>query len=226
MGKESLEREEAVIEQIKADIKEIERRIKERLPDFKMFAMEGSASEEELLYLYRLSKENNSQLVGEIGFNAGYSALAFLYANPNMNVVSFDIGTHPYVQIAKEYIDEKFPGRHTLIEGDSKETVPQYVEENPEVRFDTIFIDGGHHPAIVWADITNMQKLAHKDTDVIMDDLVPWLPWGYGPTFSWSLAQFFGIVKQEELYKDGKKVKIIVPPASRAWARGRYLEVE
>lgn len=228
MGSESLDREEetAFIEQIQADIEEINRRIKLRLPNFNFWKMEGSASIEELTYLYKLSKENNSQTVGEIGFNAGYSALAFLYANPNMKVTSFDIGMHPYVKIAKEYIDEKFPGRHTLIEGDSRETVPAFAQENPDTRFDTIFIDGGHSPKVAWADINNMKALAHKDTDVIMDDLIAWKPWGYGPYSAWFLAKFLGVVEEIELYQDGKKVDRVLPPAKRAWARARYVGLE
>jgi hypothetical protein len=31
----------------------------------------------------------------------------------------------------KEYIDATYPGRHTLIVGDSTVTVPQYKIENP-----------------------------------------------------------------------------------------------
>lgn len=226
MSAEGLNTGEAVfIEQIKDDIEEIQKRIQERLPDFNLRTMEGSASIEELTYLYRLAKENNSEIVGEIGLNAGYSALAFLYANPNTDVVSFDIGTHPYIEIAKEYIDEKFPGRHTLVEGDSKKAVPQYAKENPEIQFDTIFIDGGHETRTAYSDIYNMKQLAHKNTDVVMDDLT-YRPWGIGPRIAWALARLSGLVEQKDLYADGRKVRFVSPKAGRAWARGRYLGLE
>jgi hypothetical protein len=37
-----------------------------------------------------------------------------------------------------------FPGRHELITGDSRETVPAFADEYPTRAFDLIYIDGGH----------------------------------------------------------------------------------
>ena len=60
----------------------------------------------------------------EIGFNAGHSALLFLAITPpETKVVSFDLGEYAYVFAAKRYIDSVFPGRHTLVTGDSTNTI-------------------------------------------------------------------------------------------------------
>ena len=64
--------------------------------------------------------------VMEIGFNAGHSAEVFLKNNEHLSLTSFDLGTHDYVSTAKEYIDSNYPNRHTLILGDSRQTVPTY----------------------------------------------------------------------------------------------------
>ena len=80
------------------------------------------------------------------------------------HVTSFDLGEHPYVTHAKEYIDAYYPGRHSLILGDSTVTVPKCIG-----KYDVIFIDGGHDYEVASADLQNAKKLARKNT-IVMDD--------------------------------------------------------
>ncbi len=103
----------------------------------------------------------------EIGFNAGHSAENFLKANSDVEVVSFDLGEHAYGKAAKEYIDMKYPGRHTVIWGDSTQTIPSYTGKG---EFDVLFIDGGHTHEIALADLRNCHRLARADAVVILDD--------------------------------------------------------
>ncbi len=127
--------------------------------------------------------------VMEIGFNAGHSAEIFLNTNRALTLTSFDLGQHKYVSVAKGYIDAMYPNRHTLILGNSTETVPKYIHANPGKTFDLIFIDGGHDYKISNADLVNCKKLANEDTVVIMDDTVyadEWTQdWTLGPTKTW-----------------------------------------
>jgi len=183
---------------------------------------EGSASSAELLYLYKSAKRPGITSIAEIGFNLGFSAYAFLKSSPRVSVVSFDIGGHSYIPAAKAIIDRKFPGRHTLIYGDSTKTVPEFAKQHPGTAFDLIFIDGGHAYEVARADIQNMKSLAGAKTGVIIDDLTPWLPWGEGPTRAWIEAIQGGVIVQEELYKDGVRVNTIQPPGERSWALGHY----
>ena len=119
----------------------------------------------------------------EIGFNAGHSSDIFLKYNRDSNVTSFDLGEHNYIQKAKEYIDSKYPNRHLLIIGDSRISVPTFTKFNKDVKFDIIFIDGGHDYEIAKADFDNCLKLAHKDTIVILDDTM--FEQINGPGFVW-----------------------------------------
>jgi predicted O-methyltransferase YrrM len=188
-------------------------------------ATEGSSPPEQLLFLARAAQR--ARLVGEIGFNAGFSTYAFL--NANTQVVSFDLAEHTSVKAVKKLMDTRFPGRHTLICGDSRNTVPEFKARNPDLRFDLVFIDGGHDYEVAKADIVNMRPLCTENTVVIMDDLTPWVNWGRGPTRAWTEAIREGIIRQDGLFKDGKPVDVIEPPKIRAlgryiraWATGRY----
>ena len=113
--------------------------------------------------LKNLINNENILNVMEIGFNGGHSAETFLSNNPNIHLVSFDIGRHDYVKIGKEFIDKYYPNRHELIIGDSLITVPKYAADNIK-KFDLIFVDGNHKYNAAKADLINCSKLAHKDT--------------------------------------------------------------
>ncbi|MCZ4551114.1 class I SAM-dependent methyltransferase [Gordonia rubripertincta] len=185
--------------------------------------VEGSANAEQLAFLRAAAAGSEVRQIAEIGFNAGFSSHAFLDANPRALVTSFDLAEHQYVSAAKKHIDDEFPGRHTLIAGDSLETVPRFGDSEPDHRFDLIFIDGGHTYDIARADITNMRRLAHEKTVLVFDDLLPHKPWGEGPIRAWQWAIDSGTVVQTGLYQDGIEVDAVRPDAARGWAVGRYV---
>jgi len=139
--------------------------------------------------LINLTTEPNIRVM-EIGFNGGHSAELFLENNKSLTLTSFDLGIHNYVSVAKEYIDKKYPNRHTLILGDSTETITEYIKNNNETKFDFIFIDGGHDYAIAKSDVEKCVHFAHNDTIVAVDDII-FTPdlicnWNVGPSQIWS----------------------------------------
>jgi predicted O-methyltransferase YrrM len=207
-------------------IQRLKRLIAAAVPEDMHF--EGSASDEELQYLSRLSSASDVHLIAEIGFNAGYSSYAFLSSNSHTSVISFDVGEHPYVPIAKKYIDEFFPHRHELITGDSQITVPRYSTDHPSATFDLIFVDGGHDYDIVRADLRNILSFCHQNTTIVIDDLTPWKPWGVGPTKAWGEFLADSPVTQIDLMCNGTDVKHIPSQGGRhdrVWASARYMVI-
>ncbi|MGV8875749.1 MAG: class I SAM-dependent methyltransferase [Rhodococcus sp. (in: high G+C Gram-positive bacteria)] len=123
---------------------------------------------------------------------------------------------------AKAHIDEHFPGRHTLIHGDSHTTIAAYAKEHPDARFDVIFVDGDHSVEGARADLDDLRALATPDSVVIMDDITPWLWFGENPTQAWQEAVDEGRILHTGYFRDGVPVSEVTPPAARAWAEGRY----
>jgi predicted O-methyltransferase YrrM len=148
----------------------------------------------------------------EIGFNAGHSANTFL-SHSLAHVTSFDLGDRQSVPYAKKFMDLKYPTRHTLIIGDSTQTIPEWTKQSDtmqDLSQDLLFIDGGHTYEIAMADIMNCKALAHKDTIVVIDDVCMTLAdqqeWTLGPTKAWSECMMNGIISMEgsERYAVGR----------------------
>jgi len=107
-----------------------------------------------------------AQSILEIGFNAGHSCLLYLMANSTSKIDLFDIGEHTYTRPCFEYLDSQFPGRMTIVYGDSRKTLKNAKRK----IYNLIHIDGGHEEDVVRSDFENTRVLSDDHTVVISDD--------------------------------------------------------
>lgn len=183
---------------------------------------EGGASLAQVEWLGNLARTAGATRIAEIGFNVGFSSIGFLESSPEVRLVSFELDSRPCVKAAKEFIDERYPGRHELIIGDSRHTLPEYAASGKADFFDLVFVDGGHEYDVSISDIRNSHSVARSGALVVVDDLTPWYLWGVGPTRAWAESVESGVIKPVEYVVDGLVVDQIEGPADRAWAAGTF----
>jgi predicted O-methyltransferase YrrM len=120
-----------------------------------------------------LKKYPHIRSIMEIGFNAGHSCEWFFKNVQGLDLFySFDIAQHPYVAIGRQFFerDARFKDRFRFVPGNSLDTVPQFSRLHPHMKFDLIYIDGGHQYEVCLGDIVNCKDLAHVNTIVWIDD--------------------------------------------------------
>ena len=145
-------------------------------------------------------------VIAQTGFNVGHSALLFLSHLP-CKVVSFELnhaeGTsrRKACEAGAKYLEYAFPGRHTIVYGNSQKTLKQFAKDHaPCVPcFDVIFVDGGHSAKCAAADLENFRALARPGATLIIDDVrrSPQHDWEIGPTKAWVAATKAGIATQK-----------------------------
>lgn len=154
------------------------------------------------------------QLAGETGFGAGGSATALLSANETIRVVSFELAATYGVQLAKHAIDGAYPGRHRLVGGDSRVTVPAWDGG----LFGLFFVDGDHSRDGATADLEAALAVTRPGGLIVIDDLTPWKPWGQGPSHAWLQLAASGRIGQVRLFAD--------PAGDRVWGAGLVADGE
>ena len=167
--------------------------------------VEGSSTMPELLYLSeQASTLPRNARICEVGFNMGMSSLAMLEGNSTATITCFDEGKWSCVEPAKKYIDDKYPGRHKLVFGDTKDTLKKLNGDT----FDLAFIDGGHDYETATSDI---KLLAPRSRRVIVDDLqVP------DVKKAWDEAISAGLLRPISEHSDD-----LVVGTKRRWAAAR-----
>lgn len=113
--------------------------------------------------------------VCEIGFNAGHSALRWLWGAPTAEVIMFDIWKHTSNVPAEDFIRkhssvENADERLSINKGDSTLVVREFHAKNPTKKCNILSVDGGHTHDVALADIMNMRHLADPEFHVLFVD--------------------------------------------------------
>jgi predicted O-methyltransferase YrrM len=145
----------------------------------------------QILDILDVVENHKIESILEIGFNCGHGTELFLSYKDNTSVTSFSI-VRGNLKFGKAYINAKYPNRFTQILGPSQDTIPKYTENNPNKKFDLIFIDGAHWEPIPYQDLHNCRLLAHENTIIIFDDVIysshNMKNWNMYPTKVWKDA--------------------------------------
>ena len=120
-------------------------------------------------YLNEYITEHKCRRIMEIGVYNGENAVAMVKAalkqhSPStVEYYGFDF----FYNYSTEQIGEKLEKlgcKHSLIKGNTLDTVPDAAEKLPEM--DIIFIDGGKSYREAWSDWQGSSRLMHRDTAV------------------------------------------------------------
>lgn len=129
-------------------------------------------------------KNNEKKRYCEIGVNGGHGTVAMLLSDPNLDVVSFDLGAYKYSEPVYNLISMAFPNRIQFKIGSSYDlnkknkkyigTVPEFVkliESGEEKSCDIILVDGDHRQHGASLDLHNMRNAASCNNILLYDDL-------------------------------------------------------
>ncbi len=115
----------------------------------------------------------------EIGVRTGRSACAVGATNPECAICGFDLWIAEYADVPnpgpgfvrKELQAVGHHGPVDLISGDSRETVPAYLREHPDLFFDLITVDGDHSLLGAATDLANVLPRLKVGGIVVLDDI-------------------------------------------------------
>ena len=161
--------------------------------------VEGYSSLSEQTSIRSFFWMNDINTICETGFNAGHSAANYLLANKygyTVRYVGFDLGRTQYSKRAQGFIETLFPvtpsplaaticgalllplidfkntqGKVEIHWGDSKTTLPQYIDDTPDLTCDGIMVDGGHNYETSRSDLAQFLRRARCGSHVAIDDI-------------------------------------------------------
>ena len=116
------------------------------------------------------SSVNTTINVCETGLNAAHSAAFFLEIHPSIRYYGFDLGTEfSAAKPVAEMMKKKFGDRFFAIWGDSKITVPSYLNSTG-IKCDVISVDGEHTMNGSLSDLRNFMVSSKNTSLFLVDD--------------------------------------------------------
>jgi len=115
----------------------------------------------------------------EIGVRLGRSSAMVAATVPEVKIAAFDLWVSPYAGldnpgpdfVRKQLVGVGHRGELTILNGDSRQTVPQYLADHRGTRFDIVNVDGDHSDEGAWIDLTNVAGVVAPGGYLLFDDL-------------------------------------------------------
>jgi len=145
-------------------------------------------------------QDRNIEQVCEVGFDAGYSALALLTAmKKSATLTSFDAGNHEYSRSAATMLERAFPGQFSMVWGDTNQTLPEASQHSGPLCdmavVDETHMDPPRNALSPHMELANLMFLSKLNATVVMGDTNCTSAWCAGPTKAWEDAVKFGWVR-------------------------------
>jgi hypothetical protein len=115
---------------------------------------------------------NLVDVIVEIGFNAGHSALLILSSNNDIMYKGVDINCHAYTVPCFNHLKNYFQDRIDLSLGNSLDVLPKIFDIYPEIKNKKIgwIIDGCHDIDVANKDLETVLELCSRDDIILFDD--------------------------------------------------------
>jgi predicted O-methyltransferase YrrM len=129
--------------------------------------------------LYAAAKLQQSRNYLEIGVRRGRSCAAVAEGNSGVNIFACDMWVQDYAgmenpgqdYVLSELKEHGHNGKISFLNGSSHELVPKLFEEQPDLRFDLITVDGDHSEEGAYADLCNVIPRLAPGGILVFDDI-------------------------------------------------------
>ena len=129
--------------------------------------------------LYGICKNIKVESYLEIGVRRGRSMSMVASLAPECRIVGFDLWIQNYAGLenpGKDFVCNELKkvgcrGEVNFIDGNSRQTVPQYFKDHPDAYFDLVTVDGDHSWGGAIADLRNVMPRIKVGGFLVFDDI-------------------------------------------------------
>ena len=129
--------------------------------------------------LYAAAKLENPKNYLEIGVRRGRSCAVVAHGSPNVNIFACDMWVENYAGmenpgenfVKNELAQAGHIGRLTFLNGSSHLLIPKFFDENPDLLFNLITVDGDHSEDGAYADLSNVIQRLAPGGILVFDDI-------------------------------------------------------
>jgi len=116
----------------------------------------------------------------DIGFSSGFVSLN-VFNTTNAKVLTIDKFYYQHYWYGKNFIDEKYPGRHLMVTEKTKYPSKYLEKYCPNIKFDIISFNKSRKFESIYRYFINFKKYATPDTIILLNSPSPQHTWGIGP---------------------------------------------
>mmetsp|Transcript_19730 Transcript_19730/g.50500 ORF Transcript_19730/g.50500 Transcript_19730/m.50500 type:complete len:365 (-) Transcript_19730:90-1184(-) len=174
---------------------------------------EWEMSPKQAEWILNLIKDNKHvKSMIEIGFGSAHMGVTLLAPRSDTSLISFGQARSAYVKDAKVFLDQEYPNRHIVIEGDPVEQFKRFVRHFPAMKFDLAVILAHATIETTAAYLSMLESVAHKNTLIIMDNIDMHKITSENAFRAWHSATESGLVYETEFLTFKERV----------WALGKF----